>query len=216
MGEFRTWPESTVSTYTMRDAVQKSLQFVVGGKWNFGRVPSLRSRSTRGSNRWMRGWGDIKIRGSLQNEKTGGDDVFLFECLISYVADSEHGRMGGTMYDSKTGKIQYSDSPWNNRDVERVVEIQCMLNYAHREDGVRVPYDQTLVGIRDRLHGHNRADVGLLAPFGGPLNTPKQVADWVKQIVDNFKGFGDDGGGGGNDDEPEWSPSAGPASLVGV
>ena len=209
------WTEGTVSTYGLRDAIQKSMKFMVGGKWSFGRVPSLRGRSTRGLGR---GWGNsFGIRGSLQNEKTQGNDMFLLECVVSYWGDREHDRMGGTEYDSKSGTISYSDSPWNNKDVERRVEIRCRLHYAHREDGVRVPHDQSVLGVRDELHGHNRSDVGLLAPFGGPLNTPKQVADWVKKIVDDFKGFGDnDGGGGGGDDEPEWSPSSGPAKLVGV
>lgn len=49
--------------------------------------------------------------------------------------------------------------------------------------------------------------------YGQPMKSPFWVADWVNHIVDGFKGFG---GGGGDEEEPEWSPSAGPAHLVGV
>jgi len=49
--------------------------------------------------------------------------------------------------------------------------------------------------------------------YGQPLKSPFWLADWVNGIVAGFDGFG---GGGGDDPEPEWSPSAGPAKLVGV
>lgn len=50
--------------------------------------------------------------------------------------------------------------------------------------------------------------------YGQPLKSPFWLADWVNHIVFGFDGFG--GGGGDDEDEPEWSPSRGPASLVGV
>jgi hypothetical protein len=48
---------------------------------------------------------------------------------------------------------------------------------------------------------------------GQPLNSPFWLADWVNHVVSEFEGFGD---GGGDDEEPEWTPSAGPARLVGA
>jgi hypothetical protein len=47
--------------------------------------------------------------------------------------------------------------------------------------------------------------------YGEPLKSPFWLADWVNHVVAGFEGFGD-----GGDDEPEHSPSWGPASLVGV
>lgn len=49
--------------------------------------------------------------------------------------------------------------------------------------------------------------------YGQPLKSPFWLADWVNHIVSGFEGFG---GGGGDEEEPEWSPSRGPASLAGV
>lgn len=49
--------------------------------------------------------------------------------------------------------------------------------------------------------------------YGQPLKSPFWLADWVNSIVSGFNGFG---GGGDDENEPEWSPTKGPASLVGV
>lgn len=49
--------------------------------------------------------------------------------------------------------------------------------------------------------------------YGQPLKSPFWLADWVNSIVSKFEGFDDDGD---DEDEPEWTPSAGPAQLVGV
>lgn len=62
--------------------------------------------------------------------------------------------------------------------------------------------------------GREYAGDGPRSSHGQPLKSPFWLADWVNFIVDGFEGFGGDGDD--DDDDPAWSPTVGPARLVGV
>jgi hypothetical protein len=144
--------------------------------------------------------GKSVIDGILRNEKTrhlsrhhGGQDCFNLNVKAYFE---------GSWYDSKTGVIESLSG-------QSKIKIECDLDYA--------VYSETkFIGVNTLGSRNSYGYVGR-GNSGGPLNTPMELANWVKNIVDGFKGFGNGGGGEDNDDsDPEWSPSSGPAKLVEV
>jgi hypothetical protein len=188
---FRTWFEAVVSTENIGEAIRKTLEMVVEGDWRFVGGERRPRRSETEHSR-------VRLTGFLRNDKTPGEDGFVLTVEAEFDRSS---------YDSLTGDLLPAEV-----GESRKIKISCILQYGRKdfEDGVQVSSMEYDLG--SRFGGHK--DAGLESPFGGPLSTPMELGRWVKNMVENFKGFG--GGDEDGEDEPEWSPSASPARLVGV
>lgn len=181
-------------TERVGDAMRKTLEMVVDGDWKFS-GGELRPRLSETE------LSKVRLTGFLRNEKTPGIDSFVL------AAEAEFDSSG---YDSLTGEL-FSMGVAKGKKMK----ISCILAYGRRdvEHGVQVSSMEYDLGSRFEVHGESRLE----SPFGRPLGTPMELAKWVNFMVDNFKGFkGDDGDDGDDDNEPEWTPSTGPAQLVGV
>lgn len=191
--QFRTWLESVVRTEDIGEAMKRTLEMVVDGDWEFiGGDRKVRRSETEHSL--------VRLTAFLRNDKTPGMDNFVLTAEASFAFSH---------YDSKTGGMV-----WSSGEVVEggSMKISCILQYGRKdmEGGTQVSSMEYDLG--SRFDGHNDSRLG--SPFGRPLRTPMELAMWVKNMVENFKGFGD--GGDDHEDEPEWSPTTGPAKLVGV
>jgi hypothetical protein len=166
---FKAWLEAVVSSESLLDAMQKTLEMRVDGDWKFGYPKD----KTRGDS--------AKLTGELRNSKTAGASHFF----LSAYAIKEQPLFA---YDSLSGGEN--------------LRITASLIYRDGKGGY------SLLGARGREYH----DEDPKSNYGQPLRSPFWLADWVNSVVSGFDGFG----GGGDDEEPEWSPSRGPAKLVGV
>lgn len=167
---FKAWLEAVVSSESLLDAMQKTLEMRVDGDWRFAYPKDV----TRGDS--------VKLTGELRNSETAGNSHFF---LSAYAIKGQP----LFAYDSLSG----GDN----------LKITAMFLYKDGKGGY------AKLGER----GSEYAGESPKSNYGQPLGSPFWLADWVNGIVAGFEGFGGDGG---DEDEPEWSPSTGPAHLVGV
>jgi hypothetical protein len=213
MEKSKLWLERLVSSESVGEAMEKTLDFMVDGDWNFshssGPVPAGFNRELPG---WSRKWGEsfdaVQLKAELRNAKSESwvarrpnlkGAYFLLTARAIFKKPTER-------YDSVSG------------DEDMRIEANFYFHQYEKEELARTnPFFMWSLGARnikggtssDRHPMHNSTNTN--SSHGQALVSPLELGKWVNLLVERFK---DNWDGDQNDEEPvEPSPETEPVLM---
>ena len=181
---FKEWLEAVVSSSDIGEAMSKTLELKVDGKWYDTEIKREKQANSPPS---------IKFIGKLRNKKTPYLADYFFVSVYAILGDRLAPQEFGFTYDSVSG----SD------------DLQITASILYFVDSKGGGY----VKLGERGSGYMSQDPSAPYGYSlkVPYDLATLVNSVVNRFKGYGK-FDDDGGD--DEPEPEWTPSSGPASLV--